>query len=457
MPYFMALTVISNMFHMNALETLGFGGIVSTGLFLVGAFLFFREYFENDWAPLVGIIVLTCAWGLSWYWSNVYQLRNIFHVKSYPSFFVFAATFFYLWIGLRLLKNQKFIVIKYIFIFLLSSLMFLCHPLTGVFAIFSLCLLVVFSPLATWTTRLGVIGAAFVGSLVAELWPYFSVWSIVLGKTSSQSFAWLEENSINISRMKQLYWGHPFYSPLQFMVSLGPALLGIAAWAYLLLQRKHLFIVLGALCMGLPYLINIFIRIPLGHRFLLYHIFYLHMALIWFVLQFFGPRPRLPKTVKSIRRQKYSLIILAFLVLFQIVASGLELSGRRVTPDFRLVNDLYTAIPSALSEVSEIVPEDAVIMAPRLIAWPVPTFVSKVVGLKNPNPLVRDLQERDYYTDMFFSEDMSQGERLRIIQKYNVDYILVDERYISRDVFESLQVLGSEEYHVQMYKVIKVS
>ena len=54
---------------------------------------------------------------------------------------------------------------------------------------------------------------------------------------------------------------------------------------WLLVKKKQPFILLGATMMAIPYLGNIFYQVALGHRFLFYVVFFLHLAIVWAILQ----------------------------------------------------------------------------------------------------------------------------------------------------------------------------
>ena len=103
MPFFFLLTVLAKIFDLSPIQALGIGGVMTMILFICGVWLFLSLYFKNDWAPFIGLIVLLCGWGAGWYWSNCYQLRNLFYVITYPSSFVFSLCFFSFWLDSNML------------------------------------------------------------------------------------------------------------------------------------------------------------------------------------------------------------------------------------------------------------------------------------------------------------------------------------------------------------------
>jgi hypothetical protein len=89
-----------------------------------------------------------------------------------------------------------------------------------------------------------------------------------------------------ISRFDKLNSGHVFYNLQQFFVSPGSALIGFSVCIWFLYKRQQLFIACGLLLTMLPYIGNLIFKIPLGHRFLLFAMIFLHFAIVWLILQF---------------------------------------------------------------------------------------------------------------------------------------------------------------------------
>ena len=69
-----------------------------------------------------------------------------------------------------------------------------------------------------------------------------------------------------------------------------------------------------------------------------------------------------------------------------------------------------------------------VILANIFTSWVVPTFGGKVVATYHPLSFVPDLPERTENVLRFFSFGLSQKERLHIIEKYNVRFLLLNKQ-----------------------------
>ena len=470
MPFFFLLTVLAKIFHLNALQALAIGSVMTMTLFLSGVWLFLRLYFRDDWAPFVGLIVLLAGWGAGWLWSNLYQLRCLFYVIAYPSSFVFALSFLSFWLSIRILRRRTIKLWNYITIGLISTLMFLSHPLTGAFAICSLCLLALLEPNVSFSHRCKLIAVVLTGALVAELWPYFSVWSVVLGTSGGQEESWLKAGQIDISHAKMLYWAainraktlysnHPFYDLQQVFVTLGPALLGIPALIILTYRRKHFFIVAGFVAMTFPYVGNLVFNIPLGHRFLLFGIFYLHLAIIWGILEVQSNSHASILQRASARSAKIRItglgVFLTLLALWNVALSVLEFAGHHLKSDLTFIA-IAQPVVEDMQRLSEFIPDEAIVLAPPRVGWPLPTFAGKVVALHHQNPMVVDGNLRRRDTFRFFDDGTHKEERLEILRRYRVTHILYDTRDLSGTVTENLHDFGCTSATINNYVIFKV-
>jgi hypothetical protein len=457
MPFFFLLTVLARTFDLNPIQALGIGGIITTILFLYGVWLFLSLYFKNDWAPFVGLIVLLCGWGVAWYWSSCYQLRCLLYVNPFPSNFVFSLSFLSFWLATKLLRQREINIWGLILLGIMSVLMLLCHPLTGAFAIGSLCLLALFEPDVSFSHRLTLIAIVFTGTLVAELWPYFSVWHIILGTSGGKATSWIESGNIAISRSIKLYHNHPFYDPKQFFLALGPSLLGIPTLFYMAYKREHLFIVTGFILMSLPFVANLFFRIPLGHRFLFYMIFYLHLALIWGILKVQGTIQK-STFVKFTKIKTGVLFFFLTVCLFWNVALlAMEFKNYGMIPNYlRFGHIKREPIVKDMRRLSLLIPDDATVLATARFSWPLPTFTAKVVSLLDINPMVADHHRRRKDTYRFFHVETTQETRLEILKRYKVTHILFKKRNIHEKVRDNLNDFGHVTEKMDDYVIIKL-
>ena len=460
MPFFFLLTVLARIFSLTPIQALGVGGVMTMILFLCGVWLFLSLYFRNDWAPFVGLIVLLGGWGAGWYWSNCYQLRCLFYVIPFPSSFVFSVSFLSFWLATKILRERAIIPWSLILLSIMSALMLLSHPLTGAFAIVSLCLLALSEPNVSFSIRWRLIGVVLTGALAAELWPFFSVWHVILGTSGGEATSWIKTGNVVSHRIKMLYQTHPFYNPQQFFVTIGPGLLGIPALIYLGCKREHLFIVSGFIVMSLPFVANLWFPIPLGHRFIFYMVFFLHLALIWGVLRMQSEKGEVTLQRTFLRSTKIKKgMLFCFLtgcLLWNGVLSALAMAHYLVLPNLRFGSMQQEPIVDDMRCLSLVIPDEAIVMAPAQISWPLPTFTGKVVALFHDNPMVTDHQKRRKDTDRFFQVETTQEDRLKILRRYKVTHILFKGKNISQTVKDDFNEFGSVVKKRGDYIVIKI-
>ena len=437
MPFFFVITVLSKAFGFTALQAMGTAGVVSITVFMIGNKLFADRYFCNPWAAPICLLVFLCGWGVGWHWSNVYQLRGIFRVISYPSFFVFAFGFIAYWWLLGLIKSATLPLWRSIVLALMVSILFSSHPLTGVAIIVTMGLMITLAEDVRLRRRVALLSVLAAGSLLVELWPYFSTWQITLGTSGGESSSWVSSASFEfLSRAKTLYSGHPFYQPHQILLTFGPALLGIPLVFYLLVKERNWFLFAGCAIFSIPYLLNLFVPIPLGHRFLLYVIFFLHLSLVWFFLKVIVGQ-------RHVAWMKYAGIplfsryagirLLSAMVLWNVGLAGGELLGYSLNPGPGLWNrnKQERTVVDDMQAVANVVPSDAVIMAPDILAWPIPTFVGKVVSVFHRNPMIKDANQRQKDVETFFNTDAPLEDRQKIIKRYHVTHVLFDTKQVT--------------------------
>ena len=460
MPFFFLLTVLARIFDLNPIQVLGIGGVLTMVLFLYGAWLSLSLYFRNDWAPFVSLIVLLGGWGAAWYWPNCYQLRCLFYVIVFPSSFVFSLAFLSFWLATKVLRQQAIALWRLISLGMMSALMLLSHPLTGAFAIGSLCLLALSEPNVPFSHRWRLIAVVLMGALAAELWPYFSVWRVIFETSGGETESWMETGKIVSTRIKMLYHKHPFYSPQQFFVTIGPGLLGIPVLIYLGYKREQLFIVLGFLVMSLPFVVNLFFRIPLGHRFLFYMIFYLHLALIWGILSIQNNMRKAVQQRPFVRSMKIKAgVLICFLTVclfWNVALSTLAFANYLVYPDLKFGRMRRESIVGDMRRLSLFIPDQAIVMAPAWLSWPLPTFTGKVVALYHTNPMVADHFLRRMDTFRFFQVETTQETRLEILRRYKVTHILFKRNKISETVRDNLNYFGTVVENIDEFVLIKL-
>lgn len=469
MPYYAVITLIAGMLDLDAIQAMSVAGITSITLFMIATPLFANRYFRDPRAGSVALIVFLCGWGFGLVFSNLYQMRGLLHVIAFPSFFVFSLTLFMLWLVLGILRSVNYRHTGIIALVLLVAVAFSSHPLTGAFSIACLILLSLLEPGVALARRVYVIAAILLGAILVELWPYFSTWKVVLGieergapaaaeVVTGQVDSWIERGklSTDYSRPVQLALDHPFYRISDVLAALGPAFFGIPVLVYFLAARRQLFIVAGAAAMLMPYLVNIVFPIPLGHRFLLFFVFFLHLALIWLLLFTMGGAAKADQP--GDRCRGIAVGFLAFILVWNIGLTAAEMVKVLLVKHNRISSKAYTitSVVPLMRSIAEHIPEDAVVMAPLYLGWPLPTFSGKIVGALHSNPIVPDDRERRRNTKAFFSPKTTNTDRMSMIVQYDVTHILYNIMQVDPATAMMLDELPGKRSMVGDHVIIEV-
>jgi hypothetical protein len=462
MPYFWVLTWLGQMFDLDAVQLMAISAVVNYLLILIGLQLFLRYYFRDAWAPFVGFITIFMVWGLGWSWSNLYQLRSFFYIGGYPSTFVFGLSLIAFWTTLKMLRQSGSPVVLGALLGLLTWLMLLGHPLTGVYAVAGCVLLTLTSGSALIGQRAIVLAVLVVASGAVELWPYFSTWKLMLGQYGAGVEQWSSILGMDpVERFKSGEWQHLFYNPNVIVDMLGPVLLGIPIIFWLFFKREHSFIVAGAVLMAIPFIVNLFIAIPMAHRFLLFVVTYLQLALVWFFLTLLTvcraePRPAYGKTAVQLMAVAALIIVAANVALlaseyrgYSLLPDNLQVRDKRaVLPDGMNVIQVYQELTTSLNDA-------AVVLTTAALGWPLPTVKGKVVSLYHENPLVLDQFKRYQDTGDFFYNSVTDRKRAEIVTRYDASHVLISGRdtQIQPGVIDWLSRYAIEVHAVGHYRM----
>lgn len=468
MPYLLVLTVLARVFGLDAHAALALGGVANAVLLAIGIRLFFRTYFRSDRAPLIGAVVLIAGWGAAYLWANLYQLRSLLHTLPYPATFVFALSLVALWLAVRALREPEAGRLQ-LWLALVLTVGFVSHPLTGAFAMGAVGLLALTEPGVGADRRFMTVAAVLAAAMLAEIWPYFSTWTLTLGLDPGAAHVSLDIGAGGgMARAAELYRDHPFYDPLQVLTTAGPALLGLPVLVYLIARRRQLFIVLGFGFVMLPYVLNLFVPVILGHRFLIFGIFFLHLALVWTLLPGGGlvPADGAPADgaegstrVRGAVRLAATAVLLPLLLAWNVGLAVLETAGLHLGPRLELSRHETDAdgIASLMRRLGRRLPGDAVVMANPRISWPMPSFFGKVVALHHPNPMVADQVRRLADVAAFFAAATPAAERTDILRRYGVSHVVYRPREAPGAVQAYLAAIGENLGSVDGYRMVEVA
>lgn len=453
MPFYFLISLCGQIFELSSLQAMGLASIVSITILMIGIPYFTIPYYKDKRAPLFTIIILFCGWGVTWNWSNAYQLKNLTSIAGYPSFFVFSFSFLIFGLIVRFIqnKNKKNVALSLSLISILIAIAFLSHPLTGIFTVFFAILLGLFHGEILFKERLYLVLSIAVGSFIVEFWPYFSTWSVILGKTPDQAVSWISANSIELARWKKLYWGHPFYSPIQLFMTFLPALVGLALVVFYRHSSKKIELILAFMSMFFVYAVNLLFAVPLGHRALLLGVFPLHLYLVGSLLQLYQSEQKI-FTVSSKLVVSYYLVTL---VIVNILITTFNLNGYNILPSLEVKKQLFSNDSSVISKYAPIVKElnaSSVVMVNPLLGWALPSMKGKVVIGMHTNPLIKDRTQRSKDVKAFFNKETSKQQKELLLKKYAVTHVL----FYSTDIDPILFQLNGEYQTIGEFILVKL-
>ncbi|HEX3772892.1 MAG TPA: hypothetical protein VHV51_00440 [Polyangiaceae bacterium] len=421
-PQFVLIALVARGLHLDALGAMTLAASANTLLFLCAVRVFFASYFRDRLAPLYGLLVMFFGWWQGFHFSNVYALNVLFANASYPSTTALGLTLLGFSFALRLLRGefeQPNLMLGGIVIW--AAVVFIVHPLTAMLALSGVGLLALSEPKAPLHARLELISALLLGLALSRFWPYFSPWQVVrTGENASAGWGGL--SALRLSGLHLRPDPHPFYEPQGLLSALGLSLIALLALPYFLAERKRWFIGFGAVAMLVPFGVNAFVPLPLGHRFLLLAIVYLQIGVVWLLLKFTSSdEDAWPFLARRGARVACRLAALASLLVF--VSHGILLAYTQLdNPKFYLRSE--SPVVRNMKAIAAAAGPGAVVLASPLLSWPLPTFGPKVLTLFHDDPLVFDLAQRESDVTRFLSV-ASDEERRQILDRYGVTHVLL--------------------------------
>ncbi|MFH1413981.1 MAG: hypothetical protein ABIG56_03965 [Candidatus Omnitrophota bacterium] len=235
------------------------------------------------------------------------------------------------------------------------------------------------------------------------------------------------------------------------MYRLGPMLLGILfIWEYIV-KRKNMLIILGFLSFFALYILSYFYPVVLGHRFLFFWVFYLHLAIAYKFREWELFSSSTIKGALSCKTDS-NLLKLVFIGLFVCALTyNLNLARRDYFRHFVTLKDKkvifhkpdWEDVVNKFSYFENEIGTYDVVISDLKTSWVLPTFSGKVVSFLKGNPLIKDRYERKRDNIRFFEKDTTKKEREELLEKYNVSFILLNPRYVEEDIFADIKKLGS--------------
>lgn len=420
-PIYWLFALVGGAVGVDSLTLMSWSATFNIALFVGGAGWFFRSYFRSNLAPLYGYLVLFGSWWQGWHYSNVYQLKILPSVASYPSTCALGLTWVCLALATKLLR-QGARPRTCIWLVVTCSLVLLVHPLTAVVVVLGLVGMAALEPDADRKSRRALLLSLAGGAVLAQLWPYYSPLEVVTGGTGFLD-GWMGRAVVQATGGTLRRKPHQFYQFRGLLRAFGLALPGLFFASQMVFRRKHLFVPLGLFLTLTVFCANAFIKIPLGHRFVLLAMVFVHIAMVRGLLWVTPSNVAIP-----FRGHWRSWLRAVAIIGYLSIGAWHNLSTASQQVNRLVSRREKSPIVSYASKAAKLAGPSAIVFGSPKAIWPVAAFGSKVVALFHPNPLVRDHRQRRRDVKKFFSRKPSDSAKQALLKKYGATHVLVSSR-----------------------------
>lgn len=413
-PYIFFLALLKKTTGFDLFFIIAIISILSFMLLTIGIYLFCSEYFHDNEQPLYTLITLLFLWGAPFNFSSEYNLRFLSYTLFYPSEVTFSLSFIGFFYFLKFVRYHK--LSNYWKYLLLAIVIFSSHHLTGSFFLIGTLLLTITEDEKKIKKSVFYLLSLLILFLISISWPYYPFLKAVYNSTSIQ---WAEETRAYLYATRNIY-------------KMGPAVLGLPIVFLLLLKRKYQFVSYGFILCASIYVFTYKPEIYLGERYIFYVIFFLHLALSWYLktlglLSF----KTMKETLTNLNEKNIHTLIFALILVlsisYQIAKLGFEQMG--YTIHFRpkpIIQKYENPIENYKLFVGKIKEGDIVLSDP-LTSWLIPTLSdAKIVALHHNNPLVPDNTTRIADTIAFYKSTTTLKTRKMILKKYDITHVVLN-------------------------------
>lgn len=402
-------------------------------LFIYAAHTFFRSLSDFRHAPLLGWVIFMGVWAKPWNYSSVYAFSTLYKITAYPSILAFSLSLICLAVLRQVLERETVSKRELISLLLLTAIVMSSHILTGSFLLGAAALFIL-SMNSPARLKIKLLFAGGLGVLMSCFWPYYSVWEVVTNGYVTSGASWISDLTYRPHRSGTLIDNHSFYEFRRYY----PVIFGLMAALYLASQRQWMPL-MGILGFGAIFILNLFLPIPLGHRFLIYTIFFGHLAIFFTVVQSLYHRPELTRL--------WPIVFGLASVFFVIV------NAMRIIPQLGPGN---VKILERNLQIQSLTDDKSVIAGHPETMWLMTAYDRKALWLKHPNPLVKDRYGRALANTILLAPQASVRTRQMAQSCFGVTHLILFEGWPRNPDEETLALLHRlDEDGVVKHKVDK--
>lgn len=424
-PYALMLGLGSRLSRLRPIEVMVLQGLVNLVLLLGALYAFVTTWLGRRSAAFYALLFMLFLWGREpWLYSGFFHLRSLAFVLPYPSAFAAALALGSLAAFPRAAASGSRVWAA--FALPVLAILWIVHPVNALFLCSGLLVCCLETPLPR---RQGTVLAFAVAASVALAlaWPLFPVWQL-----------WFQESEAVHAGNDVMY--NDAFSRI------APALIG-APWLLARLRRnpRDPLSLLG-LILALLIAYGAALGVWSYGRLTSHVVLVLQVALA-------DASVALEERLGQHRAGAILGHLLAPSLAALLVASSWSTAVRPTLEEAGRGDPLW------LSFLEHVVGRDDVVLTDLDTCWYVPSFRGKVVAYPMRLPFVPDHDQRLGAVSRFFERGVPQQERLDIIERYGVAYLLLPKSHFadSQALLAELQPLGRVVYSSPEHELLRVT
>jgi len=406
-PYHWILALIGNMFDITPVTVLFLAGLFNLiliflcfRLFVFACFSYhFNDNSDLEEVPFYGLIFMFFLWG--WYpysFSGFLHLNILGEVVSCPSTFATGLTFLNFFIADKFVKTKKNKLL--ILIFITNWILWLTHIITG----FVNCLFIVLISYRQFGLKINVTTCLLILTIPLSffctiVWPFFPLFDLVF-------------------QNKPFFHAYNEAMYTNFIKNTSPLWIGIPYLYYQLKENKKDVLPVFFIFSAFIYLLGFFQKRWTYGRILWWLILSIQVVMAYWYCSpnTFSFIPFLRNLNQQISKN-FKRFLLILLLIYGII-------------NYRKI--LLLSIPrseknySKYEDILKKVPDNNVVLSDPSTNLFVPAFGPKIVSVNMPQWFVNDFALRMQQSNIFFTEDISNEERKKILDTYKVKFILIN-------------------------------
>ncbi len=402
-PYTVAWGLLMKWLGLHVLLLMKLSAYANALLFVTGLSRLMKKLFNFKTLPNVMLLCMLLIWGTGYAFANSYEWWQFFYSLAHAAMFAYGLGFHALaslaeFTAANRLRDLSFYV-------LLSWIVFISHPITGVFIYVSAAAITLSEK--RWRDTFLLQSVPLAGFGIALFWPYFDYAQVFFeGSASAWYVSLLYENQL---------------------AALGPILAGLPILVFFASRHRHNFAWIGGLlCLGV-YLFSWAAGIQIGERFVFFVAFFLHLGIALFICEWIESGTGRPP--KGARSRWFRSAVIAVIVLSAIpfLKHDVKMTGSLLLSNFVQRRHAET-MPEKFGFLAAYLKSSDVVLTDSLSGFSLPALTgAKTVFHMHGNPLlVQELETRKRANSMFLSGPATKHERDGIVAAYGVTHILID-------------------------------